>query len=431
LSAALAQGAVRATAPPRRGSSLRGLRNGSLWLLFASSFLVFIEPAPFEIVFGLCFAVFLLTGFRISILFLPLILLLIGYNLGGGLSLTMVAHEERAVWFVAISAYMAVMAIVIACIFAEDTGRRLELMKSGYVLAAVIASLAGIAGYFNLGGTAELFTLFGRAMGTFKDPNVFSTFLVLPLVLLIQGFFLGSHRRPLLAAAALGIIAAGLFLSFSRGAWAVAAGAAALCLLLSFLAAPTGRLRLRIVVMGLVCLAALAALLVAALQFDSIRETFEVRATLDQSYDQGETGRFGNQRRSIPMLLGEPNGFGPMMFREYFPEDPHNVFLNAFASYGWLGGISYLALTGATLLVGWTLVFRRTPWRQDAIAIWSSFFFLILQGLQIDTDHWRHFYLQLGLTWGLMLASLRYSATGPGATAPAASRAAGPTPRAG
>ncbi len=416
MSAALASDAGAAG---RRGAvSTRGLRNGAVWLLFASGFLVFIEPAPFEIFFALTFLVFLVTGLKISILFLPMILALIGYNLGGGLSLTQVAEEPRAIWFVVISAYMAVMAIVIACIFSEDTQRRLALMRSGYALAAVIASLAGIAGYFDIADTAELFTLYGRAMGTFKDPNVYGTFVVLPFVYLVQGFFLGTHRRPLMAAGSLLITGTGLFLSFSRGAWGVAVAAMALCLVLSFVAAPSDKQRLRILVMGLAAVAAFVLLLAVALQFESIRATFEVRATLDQSYDQGETGRFGNQRRAIPMLLQQPNGFGPMFFREYFPEDPHNTFLNAFASYGWLGGVCYLALIGATLLVGWSLVFRRTPWRQDAIAIWSSFFFLILQGLQIDTDHWRHFYLHLGLTWGLMLASLRLAAWRPDVPAP-------------
>jgi len=407
LSAALSTiGASR----PRGLLSVRAARNASVWMLFASGFLVFIEPAPFEIAFAATFAVFLLTGLSIGILFLPLIVLLIGYNVGGGLSLAQVADEPRAIWFVVISAYMAVMAIVVACIFAQDTQRRLELMKSGYLLAAVLASAAGIMGYFDIAGTGEIFTLYARATGTFKDPNVFGTFLVLPLVSLVQGFFLGRHKRPIVAAAALLFIAAALFLSFSRGAWGVAAASVVLCLVLSFLAAGSDRLRLRMVLMAFVGVALFALLLAVALQFESIRATFEVRATLDQSYDQGETGRFGNQRRAIPLLLQQPNGFGPLMFREYFPEDPHNTFLNAFASYGWLGGVCYLALTAATLLVGWSLVFRKTPWRQDAIAIWSSFFFLILQGVQIDTDHWRHFYLQLGLTWGLMLASQRHAA---------------------
>jgi O-Antigen ligase len=408
LSAATAAPIADSANGPRL--STRAMRNAAVWLLFFSGFLVFIEPAPFEIAFAVVALVYVLTGLKLSVLFVPLILLLLLYNIGGGLSLMEVVDESRAVWFVVISIYMAVMAIVIAAIFSEDTQRRLELMKSGYALAAVIACIAGIMGYFDIAGTFDYFTRYGRAMGTFKDPNVFGTFIVLPFVYIVQGFFLGTHKRPIIAGGMLLIIVAGLFLSFSRGAWGVALAAVMLCVLLTFITAESGRLRTRIIVIALVGIALFIILLAIALQFEGIRATFEVRASLNQEYDYGETGRFGNQRRSIPLLLGEPNGFGPTMFRDYFPEDPHNTFLNAFASYGWLGGISYASLIAVTMLVGWSLVFRKTPWQKDAIAVWSSFFFLILQGMQIDTDHWRHFYVQLGLTWGLMLASLRYAA---------------------
>lgn len=409
MSAALPRHAPESAAP-RWTVSLDAVRGAAVWLLFASGFLVFIEPAPFEIAFMLVAAIFLFTGLRLSILFLPLVLLLLLYNIGGGLSLMEVANESRAVWFIVISIYMAVMAIVIAAIFSEDTRRRLDLMKSGYALAAVIACICGIMGYFNVAGTFDYFTRYGRAMGTFKDPNVFSTFIVLPIVYIVQGFFVGAHRRPVIAAATLLILMAGLFLSFSRGAWAVAVGAVGMCLALTFLTAESGRVRRRIILMALAGLALLAVLMVIALQFEAIRATFEVRASLNQDYDHGETGRFGNQRRSIPFLLELPNGFGPTMFRDYFPEDPHNTYLNAFASYGWLGGVSYLALVLLTVFAGFRLVFRRTPWQPAAIAIWSSFFLLILQGIQIDTDHWRHWYLQLGLVWGLTVATMAHEA---------------------
>ena len=79
------------------------------------------------------------------------------------------------------------------------------------------------------------------------------------------------------------------------------------------------------------------------------------RASFSQSYDVGETGRFGLQKRSIPLLLEEPNGFGPLRFRTVMGADPHNVYINAFASYGWLGGISYLALIAATMVLGWRM----------------------------------------------------------------------------
>jgi O-Antigen ligase len=422
LSAALPTAGLVAASMPRRTLRTGAIRNFTIWLLFASSFLVFIEPAPFEIAFGLMALVFMITGLRISAMFLPLIALLIFYNLGGGFSLMQVADESRAIWFIAISVYMAVMGIVVAAVFAEDTARRLALMKQGYVFAGVLASVTGVMGYFDVAGTFDLFTRYGRAMGTFKDPNVFSTFLILPFVVLVQGFFLGSHKRPALALGCLLVISMGLFLSFSRGAWFVAVGAVALCMALSFVTAATNAVRARIVLITLMGLALFSVLLLIALQFESIRETFEVRASLRQDYDLGETGRFGNQLRSIPLLLDLPHGFGPTFFRDFFPEDPHNTYLNAFSSYGWLGGVAYLTLVAATMMVGWSLVFRRTPFQRDSVAIWSCFFFLMLQGVQIDTDHWRHFYLQLGLTWGLMLASLRHQAAARGTPAPTAAR---------
>jgi hypothetical protein len=414
---------IGGTAPVARKSyvlSTARLQNLAVWLLFASGFLVFIEPAPFEIFFAIATLIFLLTGLKLSLFFVPLIILLVVYNIGGALSLAQNTLGSRitftglttlgvqATWFIIISVYMAVMGIVCACIFSENVQERLRVMRNGYVLAGCMASIFGIVGYFDVGGTAEIFTRFGRAMGTFKDPNVFGTFLVLPIVMLLQGIILGTAKRPFLSMFPLLLMIAGVFLSFSRGAWIVLAGAMLMCIFLSFITAQSVAMRSRIILIALTLIALLVVMLVVALQFESVRSTFEVRASLNQSYDVGETGRFGNQRRSIPLLLDRPHGFGPYGFRLYFPEDPHNTFINAFASYGWTGGIAYLGLIFATVVLGWRLVFQRTPWQRESIAIWSAFFLLILQGVQIDTDHWRHFYVLLGMVWGLSLAGLKY-----------------------
>jgi hypothetical protein len=113
------------------------------------------------------------------------------------------------------------------------------------------------------------------------------------------------------------------------------------------------------------------------------------------------------------MLLTSPNGFGPLQFRHLFAEeDPHNVYVNAFASYGWLGGFAYCTLIVTTITAGWSLVFRRSPLQNEAIAFWSCLFVQILQGFQIDTDHWRHFFLLLGCVWGLVAATRRLRRAG-------------------
>ena len=86
---------------------------------------------------------------------------------------------------------------------------------------------------------------------------------------------------------------------------------------------------------------------------------------------------------------------------------------NAFSAYGWLGGFSYLQLIISTIGIMWRSIFTATAWQHHAIAINSVLLATILQGVQIDTDHWRHFYLLLGLSWGLYAATIERDGPNP------------------
>lgn len=384
----------------RLAISYAAIKRGTLWLLGACSGFALIEPSPYEIAFLLALFVFAVTGIRFSQKLLPMVVLLLAYNIGGIISLIPWMDEPDSVRFTAVSVYLMITSVFFAAIMAEDTAGRLETLLKGYLFAAWCAGLAAILGYFDVAGLGSIFTLYGRASGTFKDSNVLGPFLVLPILWILHRALVGRIGlvRGLIL---ISVPVLALFLTFSRGAWGNLIASAMMMAGLAFLTAPNATQRGRIVLLTLAaCLVALAALAVA-LSFENIREVFEVRASLDQSYDQGVTGRFGNQLRSIPLLLDAPNGFGPLRFRWHFPEDPHNVYINAFASYGWLGGLAWIGLTAATCFVGWRLVFRRSPWQQEVTVLWSVLFVTILQGLQIDTDHWRHLYLMLGLVWGL------------------------------
>jgi len=378
------------------------IQDALLWLLGFSGSVVFIEPSPYEATFLVAVAGFLLTGglaFHRSIV--VLLLTVVTFKLGGLFSLMPFLDDTTAVTFVAVSAYLGVTSLFFSYLMTQRPIERLNALKSGLIWAAVLASTAGILGYFNVGGLGEHLTRYGRASGTFKDPDVLGTFVILPLVFLGQDLLL--RRGSLLKNAALLILIlfGGVFLSFSRGAWAHAVLSLVLLLALTFIFTPSRGLRARIVLIAIAGTVALALAFIAALSIDSVRELYEARAGLSQDYDLGETGRFGNQLRSINELVELPNGFGPLRFRLHFPEDPHNVYVNAFASYGWLGGFSYLLLILATVFVGWKTVVARLSVQPYAVAIWSTLFVEILQGFQIDTDHWRHFWLMLGLIWGL------------------------------
>ena len=79
---------------------------------------------------------------------------------------------------------------------------------------------------------------------------------------------------------------------------------------------------------------------------------FKQRASFDQSYDEGRFGRFGRHILGAEMALDLPFGIGPLQFHNYFPEDTHNSYLNAFMSGGWIAGICYPALVFVTVIIG-------------------------------------------------------------------------------
>ncbi len=164
------------------------LKRGVLWLLTACSGLALIEPSPYEVVFLLAVFVFALTGIRFSQKLLPLALLLLLYNIGGTFSLIPWMDDAAAVRFTAVSVYLMITAVFLAGIMAEDPVGRLETLRRGYLFAAWGAGFAGILGYFDIAGLGSIFTLYGRASGTFKDPNVLGPFLVLPIVYLLSMF---------------------------------------------------------------------------------------------------------------------------------------------------------------------------------------------------------------------------------------------------
>ncbi len=384
-----------------------------IWLLVAVSWVVAIEPAPYEFVFLVTLALFVPCGLRVSRQMAPLIVFLLLYNIGGLFALLPHLDSSKAARFITISWYMAATGVFFAFASANAPLRIIPIIRNAYIVAAIAASMCGLIGYFDIAGMAELWAPISRAQGTFKDPNVFGTYLILPAVFLVHGLATGTQRWRVLAVIAVVIILAGNFLAFSRGAWLAMFASITLSVGLTFMITPSMAVRSRIMIYAVSGIIVTVSLIAFALGFDEIREMFGERAKLIQSYDGGETGRFARQLNSIPLLFQSPNGLGPFVFGKIFGEDPHNVYLNAFFSYGWLGGLSYLLLIAATIAAGLRSVFTRTPWQPHAVVIFSVLTITILQGVQIDTDHWRHFYLELGLMWGLYAATENWLRSNP------------------
>jgi hypothetical protein len=393
------------TAAPR----MLALQRTLVWLVGASGAIVFIEPSPYELVTLVAAVVFFATGLRLRLVFVPLLLLLFLINLGYSIgALPVIDKSEVATW-VATSWYMAMTVVFLAMVLSEDTAARLDMLRQGLVAGALVAASAGIAGYFNVvPGEHDLLTLYGRARGTFKDPNVLSAFLILPTLFVLQSVV--SNRLRLRSMIALGILALAILLAFSRAAWGGVAITSAFVLGLMVLTSQSRAQRSRIIVMSVIAVAIVVMLVTVLLSVDSISELFKQRASLDQSYDEGRFGRFGRHILGADMALDLPFGIGPLQFHRYFPEDTHNSYLNAFMSGGWLAGVCYAALVFITVIIGFRHVFVRVPWQQAYIAIFAAFLGTVGEGFIIDTDHWRHFWMMVGAMWGMFAAAQGYRA---------------------
>jgi hypothetical protein len=397
----------------RAAPGVLALQRALLWLVGASGAIVFIEPSPYEVITLLASVIFVATGLGLRLIFVPLILLLVLLNIGYCIGAISLFDNPVVASWVATSWYMTLTVVFFAMVVSEDTKARLDMLRGGLIVGATIAAIAAIAGYFNLiPGGYDLLTLYGRARGTFKDPNVLGAFLILPALFVLQNVITERIGKALRSAIALGIMALAILLAFSRAAWGGLILTAAFMLALMVLTSRSNIERSRIVVVTVAVMLIVALLIAVLLSFDSISEMFQQRASLDQSYDEGRFGRFGRHILGADMALDLPFGIGPLQFHRYFPEDTHNSYLNAFMSGGWLSGVTYPATVFLTVIIGFRHIFVRVPWQRSYIVIFSAFLGTVGESFVIDTDHWRHFFMMLGAMWGMFAAAQTYKTRG-------------------
>jgi O-antigen ligase len=372
--------------------------------VFLSGFVI-AEPAPYEIFMAGLIGLWALFGLRISRATAPLTVLLALFMIGGILSLTVMADLGTGPMYMAVTGFLCLTAVFFAAII-EESYRRLPLILNAWVAAAVITALLGILGYFGAIPGAANFTLYDRAKGAFQDPNVFGPFLVAPTLYLLHGLLTQPISRAPLKVAGLLVLTLGVFLSFSRAAWALDLFCVVALVFVMLLKQHSGLFRLRILVLTLSGALFVVAALVVALQSDQVASLFSSRTQLVQDYDGGHLGRFDRHRIGFLMAMEKPLGIGPMVFSTMFPEDEHNVLLKSLTSYGWLGFVAYVTLILWTLSLGFRFLLLERPWQPYMMIAWITLIGHVGIGNVIDTDHWRHFYLLLGILWGC--AALEY-----------------------
>ena len=407
--------------------SVEGLRELVVALIFISSFLVKIEPALTDVFALLAIALYFRNGLHFSRYFAAPILFLFVFVLSGlvsSIAISAPSHFEDSyspLTYPLVLAYTSASSVFLAAYIAADPLHRYLKIERAYWIGATIGAVIGLAIYVKVEPLLSIFRALGtatygdyewRVTGGYKDPNVYSTWLVFPVISMLQALMVGRLRVGIISAGSLLVMTVALILAFSRGAWIDAVASAVLTMALVIMLSPSNSQRQRLIVLSAIGVVIAVALVFVLLSVPSLQAAFIDRFALVKSYDAGETGRFGNQLNSIPLLLGLPFGFGPYQFQELYSEAPHNTFLNSFASGGWLGGIFYLLLFLSNAYMAWKLIFTRSQLQCVAIPVSVTFIVMTLQGLQIDNEHWRHLYWLMGIGWGLFAAMREQQASG-------------------
>lgn len=395
---------------PRRqiGVGLRRLALLYVWITVATSAVVFSEPAFYDVLILGAALVLPVAGLVRYGPGLGLYLLLWTVVVAGGfIATTQAGVVKEPATHMAVTLYLALTSVVIAGFVAQRPRENAALIMSGYMVAALIAACAALVGYFSLlPGAFDLFTEYGRARGTFKDPNVLGAFLVPALLFAFNQVMNGRLAQATLWLAASPLLLFGSVLSFSRGAWINLALSLFIYACFSFTTVSTHRQRLKLMIYALLAAMFVVGIFAAAQSIPAVADLMGERATFEQSHDLGPEGRFGGQAKALELIATHPLGIGALEFsRSYHHEDVHEVYLSMFLNSGWIGGALYLALVLLTIGLGLRQVIRDRGGDGLSVVLVAAFIGVALEGLVIDSDHWRHFYLLMAMIWGMALAA--------------------------
>ena len=363
------------------------------------------NPSPYDLLMATTVALIFLFGLRFPrrLGWAAALwgLVVAGYGIGAMDALYM----ERVQPAMMTTIYLVGTFLFFASWIYADPVRRLTQIFWAYTAAATLAAVLGIAGYFELFPGAEIFTEYGRARGTFNDPNVFGPFLVAPILFLGWRLSTAQSLRSLWIAFPFGFLVLALLLSFSRGAWGSLLLSGLIFFVLTLANSKSYLQTMRLVGFGALAVVVMVGVVGFALSSPKVAALFEERASLVQSYDTDpEHGRFESQARAFAMALEKPLGLGPSQWAMINRLDTHNVYLHVLVAGGFLSGLAFIALMLVTLVRGWRAIGRDSPEQGLLIVVYAAFAGHIAEAAIIDIDNWRHFYLIVGTLWGVLLA---------------------------
>jgi hypothetical protein len=350
------------------------------------------EPAPVDVAFAaLVFAVLLAAPGRIKLR--PGVATAVAAFAGVTVLSTANANDiSRALQYEWTTLYLVAAGIVMSAIFWNETTARRCI--TAYIAAASASSILGVLALFvHFPGSHALLYDPHRTMAFFKDPNVFSGFLVPGIAILVDELadpkLLPWRLRTKVAA--LGTLAAGLLFAFSRAAFLNAA--IAVFVVLGVNLARRGGLRYALRLLGPIVVVGVLGygLLAAAHQTHFL----ESRSHL-QAYD---AQRFATQSEALHDATRHLFGFGPGQVEVNLPLASHSLYARVAYEQGVPGLVTMIGLFGMTLVIALALAFRSSRVGVGGAALAGTWCGVLANSFFIDTLHWRHVWLFAGLIW--------------------------------
>jgi O-antigen ligase len=358
-----------------------------LGLTLATSSIVFIEPAPYDFLVVILLVTSLATGLRFPREVGLALLLLSCFVLGNLIAAIASADPATTIRSLSIRIYMVLAWCLFVSAIAANPVRVLRTIWLGYMVAAVIAAAWAMLEYFDI-------ISFGieqpgfRAKGSFKDANVYAPFLI-PVAIYALSRVANDEGglRKLMYAALYLIMAFGVLLSFSRGAWLNFVISSATGSILILVGLSGYRARLRWLLLNVILIFAAFMLLGGSATQSNVAERLAQRAVLTQKYDVARGGRFYTQKQAITRIGTTPQGIGPGRSDEEFGLEPHNLFLHVFVEGGWLAGVAFLSFIALGFYRSLELFRWDDALRDDFFVVFASAIGVITQSLFIDSTH--------------------------------------------
>jgi hypothetical protein len=374
---------------------LLGLINYDLLVLlsFATIGFVRFEPAPFDALLVALLAIGLLTG-RLrwpsskGETFVKIGLwMFIAFNILSAVGVVPIGHSLR---FLLITLYLLALFVFVRMYATEP--RAVRFLLIGYTVSAAISAFLVLVAFFGVPIPFSVLQYGVRGIGFFKDPNVYAPFVIVGALWIADQAVRNSVSFPRTASllVLLAVLGAGTALSMSRAAWINMALTG--CLYGLLLIRGTGRTHLPRLV-GL----ALAVVLAAALVFLFLGLGDIVASrTGSHAYDEQ---RFDTQWRGVLAGLSNPLGVGPGGW-----PTAHSLYAKTLAEHGVLGLAALALLIGALVVPLAQRALRERTTKAvlpDALLL-GLIFGQLINSFVIDSIHWRHFWVVLGLAWAAL-----------------------------